>query len=293
MEIVEFSGKILCQSHLHLGEGPTYDPHTGTAYWFDILNRELHELHVSSGRKIVHALPVMGSVLARIDAARQLIVADTGLFVRDVASGELTMLVTVEDNPSNRSNDGRVHPSGALWTSTMGRNGEKGVGAIYHVAGTTVTKLVGDLTTPNAICFSPDGSAGFYVDTGVNKIMRVPLDPDTGLPVGEATVFSDQSNGEGGVDGAISDLDGNLWSARWGEGAIDRYSPDGTHVARYTLPASQGSCPAFFGESADRIFVTSAWEGMTDEDRRHDPAAGQTFDLGITVRGKFEPAFKL
>ena len=62
-----------------LGEGPTFDPATGTAWWFNILERELHELHLASGRKTVHALPFMGSALAKVSDSQQLIASDDGL----------------------------------------------------------------------------------------------------------------------------------------------------------------------------------------------------------------------
>ena len=287
-----FSGRVLCEIACELGEGPTYDPASGKAFWFDIKGRTLHELHLDSMAKAEHALPFLGSVLAVIDAERQLIVSDQGLFIRAVADGGLKPYVRLEDNPANRSNDGRVHPSGALWASTMGRSAEKQSGAIYHVAGERVTKLFSNLTIPNSICFSPDGGTGYFVDTDVNRLMKVALDPKTGLPIAEPDVLSDESGAPGGVDGSVCDADGLIWNARWGANAVDVYRPDGTRVARHLVPASQASCPAFIGDKADRLLVTSAFEGMDAAARRADPAAGRTFELGLTVNGRFEPRFR-
>ncbi len=292
-ETIPFSGTILCDLKLELGEGPTFDPATGTAWWFNIKGSELHELHLESGRKAVHALPFMGSVLAVIDAGRQLIASDKGLFIRDTATGELTAYAAIESNPGNRSNDGRVHQSGSLWIGTMGRSAEKAAGAIYHVAKGIVTRLYGNISIPNGICFSPDGTVGYFVDSAVNHIMRVDLDPKTGLPTGDATVFSDQSGNPGDVDGAVCDADGLIWNARWGQGAVDVYTPDGTKVKRYAVPAIQSSCPAFIGARANRLLVTSACQGMDADAREADPNGGRTFDLGITVNGHFEPNYTL
>nr|WP_298101214.1 SMP-30/gluconolactonase/LRE family protein [uncultured Shinella sp.] len=288
-----FTGRILDAVDCQLGEGPTYDPATDTAFWFDIKGQKLHELHLATLKKTVHDLPFLGSVLAVIDAGRQLIVSDQGLFIRSVADGTLAPFAKLEDKAENRSNDGRVHPSGALWASTMGRTAQKHSGAIYHVAGTTVTKLFADVTIPNGICFSPDGTTGYFVDSAVNRIMRVPLDPKTGLPAGEPQVFSDQSGEPGDVDGSVCDADGLIWNARWGQGAVDVYKPDGTKVARYSVPATQSSCPAFIGAKADRLLVTSAWADMDEAARLADPHAGKTFELGIAVKGRFEPKFSI
>jgi sugar lactone lactonase YvrE len=288
-----FSGRILSNVACQLGEGPTYDPATDTAFWFDIKGQKLHALHLATMTENVHALPFLGSVLAVIDADRQLVVSDQGLFMRATADGTLTPFVKLEDKPGNRSNDGRVHPCGALWASTMGRSAEKHAGAIYHVAGERVTRLFADMTIPNAICFSPDGSVAYFTDTDVNHLMRVALDPKTGLPIGAPEVLSDESGTPGGVDGAVCDADGLIWNARWGAGAIDVYKPDGTRIARHLLPASQTSCPAFIGRSAERMLVTSAWQDMDEAARQADPHAGQTFELGLPVNGRFEPQFSL
>ena len=125
---------------------------------------------------------------------------------------------------------------GSLWVSTMGRKAEKEAGAIYHVGKGTVTRIYGGISIPNGICFSPDGTTGYFVDSAINHIMRVDLDPKTGLPAGEATVFSDQSGNPGDVDGSVCDADGRIWNARWGQGAVDVYTPDGTHIARHAVP---------------------------------------------------------
>ncbi|MBP1883114.1 SMP-30/gluconolactonase/LRE family protein [Sinorhizobium mexicanum] len=290
---VPFSGRVLCDFGSELGEGPTFDPGSGTAWWFNITGRELHELHVESGRKTVHTLPFLGSVLAVIDPARQLIASDQGLFLRDTETGKLSLFTTLEDKPVNRSNDGRVHPSGALWIGTMGRKAERNSGAIYHVAGNRVTKLYSNISIPNAICFSPDGATAYFTDSVVNRLMRVDIDPATALPIGDAVILSDESTSPGDVDGAVCDADGLIWNARWGASSVDVYKPDGQRIARYAVPATQPSCPAFIGAKADRLLITSASQGLDEAARAADPDAGKTFDLGIEVKGRFEPAFLL
>jgi sugar lactone lactonase YvrE len=59
------------------------------------------------------------------------------------------------------------------------------------------------------------------------------------------------------------------------------------------VPTGQPSCTAFIGAKADRILVTSAWQDMDEATRAADPHAGKTFDLGVSVKGRFEPSFRL
>lgn len=288
-----FKGKALIEDRMELGEGPTYHALTGTLYWFDILGKSLCAFDVDAGKLTSHSLPFLGSVLAIVDEKRQLIASDQGLFLRDSSSGQLTAYAPIENKPENRSNDGRVHPSGALWIGTMSRTAETGAGAIYHVVGTTVTKMFNAVSIPNGICFSPDGSVGYFNDSKVNHMMRVELDPATGLPTSSPTIFIDQLQRQGVIDGSVVDLEGTIWNANWDGGAVDRYAPDGRHIARYAAPVRRPTCPAFYGKTFDRLAVTSCWEGLTEEERAKDALAGVTFDLGVSVRGKSEPRFKL
>jgi sugar lactone lactonase len=289
-----FAGKVLDETALQLGEGPTYDAATDTAWWFNILGKELHELHLASGKKSVHKLPFMASVLAKVDDDRQLIASENGLFLRQIATGELTLHTDFEPGkPGNRSNDGRVHASGALWIGTMGKSAEDGAGGIYHVANGTVTTLFDNISISNSICFSPDGATAYYTCTKINKLMRVAVDPSTGLPTEKPSVLVDASNDDAGIDGSVCDKNGDIWNAKWGAGRVARYNANGQLVEEYAVPGLQTTCPAFIGKAANRLLVTSAFDGMADAGQAPDALQGATFDLGIDVNGVHDFAYRL
>jgi len=284
---------ILSAERCHLGEGPTYDVATDTAWWFDIREGKLFEARLDSGQVRSHALGRMASALARIDHDRQLIVAEDGLYIRNVADGALSLYLPLEaDNPATRSNDARVHPSGTFWIGTMGRKAEPGAGAIYALHSGEIHCLFPNITIPNAICFSPDGGVGYFADTDENLLYRVALDPATGLPRGVPEVLL-RHRGIGGLDGAVVDADGLIWNARWGGGCVDIYSPHGDHLRSIEVPALQASCPAFVGADLSRLLVTSAWQDMDEANRAADPGHGQTFVLEVGARGRAEPDVRL
>jgi len=290
---ITYSGSIVNAQASMLGEGPTYDPQTDTAWWFDIVGRKLFEYSLGSDTAKIHDLPVMASVLARVDGERQVIATETGLYLRHRATGEMELITQIEaDNVVTRSNDGRVHPCGALWFGTMGKNAEPGAGTIYHVARGVVTPLYETISIPNAICFSPDGAIAYFADTAEDKLMRVAIDPATALPVGQPSILVDH-RGKGGLDGAVCDQDGVIWNARWGAGCIDAYSPQGKRLMTLDVPASQTSCPAFVGASAERLMVTTARQGLSADQLAKDPNAGSTFLLDHKVKGRFEPDYIL
>ena len=284
---------VLCAVPCHLGEGPTYDATTDTAWWFDIRECKLFEAQLGNGNIRIHDLGRMASALGRIDAGRQLVVAEDGLYIRRVADGVMTLHLPLEaDNPATRSNDCRVHQSGTFWIGTMGRNAEAGAGAIYACHRGQISTLFPGISVPNSICFSPDGATGYFADTARNVLYGVPLDPATGLPRGEPEVVL-RHTGVGGLDGSVVDADGNIWNARWGAGSVDVYTPRGERLRSYAVPAKQGSCPAFVGRDFSRLLVTSAWQGMDQVARAADPEAGHTFILDAGARGRAEPDVKL
>lgn len=279
---------VLSDTPCRLGEGPSYDPARATLFWFDITERKRYALHMPTRRQTVLELPEMASAMAVIDEARDLIFTETGLHVLENATGNLTPHVGIEaGDPATRSNDARVHPSGAFWLGTMGKKAEDGAGAIYRYFRGKVEKLYDGISISNAICFSPDGATAWFVDSRARKWMRVAVDPANGAPAADPEVFYDQTGAEGSIDGAICDADGNLWNARYGSAALDCYAPDGKRMFTIDLPARQTTCPAFVGDGL--IAVTTACQNLDAAALAADPHAGQTFLVETPVRPKFEP----
>ncbi len=283
---------VLCDIACELGEGIWYDFESRTLWWFDISGKKLVSAPMGDDQSTTsvtfHSLPFTGSVVAQAGPGRQLIASDRGLFLRDFYSGVLTLHCELEpDKPGNRTNDGRVHPSGALWVGTMDKNAEREAGAFYwHRAG-EVRKLFDRISIPNATCFSPAGDIAYFTDSIDNRLMRVACDPSTGLPKGEPEVFIDGSKDKGVFDGSVCDGDGVIWNARWGAASLDAWSPQGERIRSIPLPAKQVTCPAFIG--GGRLAVTSAWEGMDWQRRGNDPQAGFTFVVDAGCADRSEP----
>lgn len=273
-----------------VGEGPSYDPATDTLWWFDISGAALYEHPFATGKTQRHDLPDFGSVLARTDRGGQLIAMDGGLWLRDPAEGGLTPWVTLNRGKEDNlfTNDGRVHPSGALWISSMSRDSEPGQGCIYVVSGTTVRVLYQGLTTPNSIAFTPDGRTAYWCDSDDGRIFATSTGAATGLPAGDAALFHDGRGRAGIPDGAVVDRDGTLWSARWGAGVVEAIGPDGQLRAQIAFPVKNLTCPVFIGAKAEGLAVTSCfWSAAPGTDD------GATFVLPEGFRGVHDPEFRL
>ncbi len=281
---------ILSHTNCALGEGPSFDARTNTLFWFDINNRNLHAFNFSTNEETVQKLPFMATAIFSLDDERQVILSEHGIHIKDRATGALTLHQPVEiDNTLTRSNDARAHPCGAIWFGTMAKDESPDAGKFYHYFRGKLTVLIEKAHIPNSICFSPDGARAYYVDTPTHKMMRVAIDPQTALPVAEPQLHYEHK-GAGWMDGSVCDAEGNIWNARWGASLLACISPQGNEIETISIPGSlQTSCPAFVGQNADRMAVTSASKNMNDAALKAAPQSGKTFLIDAPFRGRLEP----
>ena len=289
------TAELFIDSRCELGEGVFWHPLQERLFWFDILNQTLFS--ATEGGIMVDRFtfdaPV--SAAAIIDADTLAIAAASGLFKLSLSTDARELIVPIEeDKPGNRSNDARVDRSGGFWMGTMSRKGgaEPKAGAVYQYRAGTLTTVLPDITIPNSICFSPDGRRAYFADTAGTDIVTAPVDPATGLPNGPWTVFA-STEGMGGPDGAVTDSEGYLWSARWGAGAVVRHAPDGSVDRVIHLPVSQVTCPAFGGKDLKTLYLTSARENLSPEQLAAEPLAGGVFSIRVDVPGLPETLLKL
>jgi sugar lactone lactonase YvrE len=270
-----------------LGEGALWHPVRRQLFWFDILAGRL--LARDRDRELSWDFGECVSAAGWVDGSRLLVASETALWQFDIESGDRSKVAPLEaDDPATRSNDGRADRRGGFWIGTMGKDAEPGRGAIYRFLDGRVERLFGDVTIPNAICFSPDGETAYFADTAAAVIRSVALDAE-GWPVGEPRTILDLSREGLSPDGAVVDADGFLWCAHWGAGRVVRYRADGARDRVIELPATNTSCPAFGGKDLATLYVTSARVDL-------DPPAeadGRVYAIEGAGRGLPEPAVRL
>ena len=269
--------------HCALGEGAFWHPERQQFFWFDILNRRL--LSRLGDQPLEWRFAQMASAAGWVDRDRLMVATETGLLLLDLQTGLSTPLIDVEaDRPETRSNDGRADRQGGFWFSTMGKSAQTGAGSIYRYYRGRVTQLHKDISIPNAICFSPDGRTAHFADTARGLVWRQPLDAE-GWPTAVPVVYLDLTAEGLNPDGAVIDAEGGFWCAKWGDGSVMRYAPDGTRLQRVAVGGVHASCPAFGGAALDQMLVTTALQGLEDP----DAAQGLPYLLVPGVRGLPEP----
>ena len=270
-----------------LGEGPLWHPLRQELFWFDIPHGKLFRHNPAGGEDavLVNTFDEPASAAGWIDRDRLVVATASGLFEFSIESGALSKLADLEtDNPVTRSNDGRIGPDGSFWIGTMADNMTPKAGAYYRYHSGKVDKLFGQVSVPNATCFSPNNEFVYLTDTFRKIIWRWALDK-SGAPVGEKEAHIDLRAEKLNPDGAVCDAEGYLWNAQWGAWRIARYAPDGTFDRAIDLPVSQPTCPAFGGEDFSTLYITSAKQGLTEEMLKKEPDAGKILSLEVGVKG--------
>ncbi|ODT50206.1 SMP-30/gluconolactonase/LRE family protein [Devosia sp. 63-57] len=288
------TARLLIDCKSSLGEGPFWHPARQQLFWFDINNQQLFAANAAGVVQGQWRFDEIVAAAAIIDSDTLALATETGLKRFDLNTNETAHLIDIEaDVPANRTNDSRVHPSGAFWIGTMVKDEGPKNGAVYHYRAGELTRLIANAAIPNATCFSPDGTIAYWTDTPSQKILKCQTDPATGMPVGDWTLFADVSEHRGYPDGAVIDSQGYLWNARWGGSCVIRYAPDGTIDRIVEVPVSQVTCPAFGGPDLKTLYITTASKTLSPEQLAAEKVAGGVFAIDVDVAGLPETPIKL
>ena len=263
-----------------LGEGPLWSARENAVYWVDILGRRLRRLSLESGAIANWDMPEpIGWVIERHTAAGFIAGFATGfaemtldpLTIRPIGNPE-------PDLPGNRMNDAKADPQGRIWAGTMAADCKGMTGSLYRLDPDRKWALVdGPYGIANGPAISADGSMLYHTDTARRRVYRFDL-LDDGL-LGPRHVHIRFKEEWGSPDGMTLDAEGGLWVAHWGGGRVSRFTPDGELDRSIDLPASQITSCAFAGPDLDRMFVTSAADGVDE------PHAGMLFEIDPGCRG--------
>jgi sugar lactone lactonase YvrE len=191
-----------------------------------------------------------------------------------------------------RMNDGACDPQGRFWGGTLADDHHQGGGALYRLERDGRTELMLDgLTISNGLGWSPDGATMYLVDSGPRVIHAFAFDGARGT-ISDGRILVAVPEDVGAPDGMTVDAAGDLWVAIYGGGRVNRYTPDGSLREVHPIPARQCTCCAFGGPRLDRLFVTTATEGWSEEQRRADPAAGLVYRLSTDAVGRPADPFR-
>jgi len=267
---------------LHVGsrwaEGPVWFGDGKYLVWSDIPNNRMLRWCEETGAVSVFRSPSNNSNGNTRDRQGRMVSCEHGMrrVIRTEHDGTITVLIDRYDGKRlNAPNDVVVHSDDSVWFT------DPGYGILGHYEGnkadfelpTRVYRLdlktgkasvvAEDFEKPNGICFSPDETRLYVVDTGISHNPNGPAHirrfevKDGKLRKGR--IFADMRPGT--ADGIRADIDGNIWSSSgWGgpqTNGVCCFAPDGDLIGKIHLPEPASNL-CFGGVKKNRLFITAS-----------------------------------
>lgn len=287
----EFEAIPLLDQRCDLGEGCRWDDVRSELYWVDVVSGSFYRgIDETSGFRIERTYQIGGF----LSAVAPFVNRDDGWIIgwnRSIAhldeSGDVAVLVAPEAANASRvrMNDGAADPWGAFYIGSMALDYAPGKGSLFHYrGGAEVSTTFRNVTISNGLGWSPDRRTMYYIDSGPRTLRAINLDED-GVLGEQRLVLEVEDSRTGSPDGLCVDAEGAIWVAFWDGSEVRRYSPQGEMIARVHLPVSRPTCCAIGGASGTTLFITTAYNELSDEQRSKEPDAGRLFSADVGVQG--------
>lgn len=280
--------KVVVDADPRVGEGPVWDADRGELVWVDILGGCVHRTQTGSGSTRTYRLATYVGAAAPASDGGFVVATSEGFGYLDedgVFDSRLEFL------PSGaRMNDAKCDPRGRFWAGSCAMDFTPGGGALHILEPDwSVRTILEGLTLPNGLDWSPDGRTFYLVDTVDRAVYAFGFDPEAGEICEQRTLIAFEPELAGLPDGMCVDAGGDLWIALWGGRAVVRVSAAGELLETLEVPVVQPSSCAFGGAELAVLYVTSAREGLPENEIGLD---GCVLGLASTgTRGQQVPRF--
>ena len=268
-----------------LGEGPVWVTQDNALWCVDVEGRALHRYRPDGRELGAWAAPDKISFILPIRGSGFMAGLKSGLHRFDARTGSFTPHADPEAHlKENRLNDACVGPEGDLWFGSMHDAMSKTSGVLYRMDRQgRITALDSGYIVTNGPAFSPDAATFYHTDSFRRLVYAFDHAPDGSLS--NKRVFIEIEPGAGFPDGNTVDAEGCVWVALWQGWAVRRYSPHGELLASVRFPCAKVTKIAFGGQDNCMAYATTAWEGLSAEEREAQPLAGDLFGFHSDVPG--------
>jgi gluconolactonase len=253
-------------------EGPVWFGDHRCLLWSDIPNDRIMRWDEETGAVSEFRRPANNANGHTRDRQGRLVSCEhlTRRVTRTEYDGSVTVLADrVGGKRLNAPNDVVVAADGAVWftdpgygilSDYEGRRAEFELPtAVYRIdpdSGEPLS-MIEELERPNGLCFSPDASLLYVVDSGTTPGTVHAYRMRDGRPR-DGRVFVEM--GPGIADGIRCDVDGNLWAGAAGGGdgydGVHVFAPDGTLIGQVVLPEKCANL-CFGGPARNRLFMAA------------------------------------
>lgn len=282
--------KVVIPINTSLGEGALWHAQQQVLYWVDIMGKRVYRFDPATGENRAYETPSpVGTVVVR-ESGGLVIAIETGFAHLDEQTGKIAMLADVEADMTNtRFNDGKCDTAGRFWAGSIPyRYADDGpIASLYRMnADLSVHPIRHEVGCSNGIVWTSDRRTMYYIDSFLKRVDVYDYDHATG-DVANPRVAFEVAPEYGTPDGMTIDADDRLWIAMYGGSGVVCFDPaTGQEVSRVHCPGSPRttSC-AFGGRDLKTLYITSATEGMSDDEKAKLPNAGALFAAEVDAVG--------
>ncbi|MDQ9171553.1 SMP-30/gluconolactonase/LRE family protein [Oxalobacteraceae bacterium R-40] len=295
MDMVQNTAQCVWNAGATLGEGPVWSVREQALYWVDILSHCLHRYAPNAAQQKTtwQFEEEITSVAERSENGGLIITLRHRFAYFDPATEKLEPILGVEsDLPGNRFNDGKCDPLGRLWAGTMDFGCKEPTGSLYRFGpDRALAQMDSGYPITNGPTWSADYKTMYYNDTFNGRMYAFDFDLERG-ELSNKRLFLQLGGEEGNPDGMTTDSEGGIWIAQWGASKVTRRDETGKILQTVTLPCSQITSCAFGGPELRTLYITTAAQGLTQEQLSQEPLAGGLFAVELKVAGLAANRFK-
>lgn len=277
--VVVGDARPLTSAIAHHGEGAYWDSTAGVLRMVDMLRGDVLSIEGQSVSR-VHLDDVAALIRRRKDGG-YVIAVERGFLLTD-SNLSPQQRIPAFDDTALRLNEGTCDARGRLYCGSMAYDMSRGSGALYRLdPDLSVTVVIDSVSIPNGLLWAHDGALALHADTLDRRITAYEVDRESGM-FGASQVFADFTDLPGSPDGMTMDIDGGIWAALWGGGAVVRLDSEGNTTDLIELPTTNPTSVCFGGPEGSTLFVTTSQELI---EPGTEPLAGAVFSIPTTTRG--------
>lgn len=270
--------KLLLDSKASLGEGPVYLSYSQELLWVDIHQGEVHCYQLNNNQdRIIYKGNKPSCIIPLTN--NEFLIADTNkIFQFDKATEKCQLYLEMDFEDDNiRFNDGKIDPYGNSWIGTMDINVVPNKGSLYKIdSNKNWSKVLDNITISNGLAWSQDAKTIYYIDTYENVVFG--FDFNAKGEISNKRIIIEIPKEKGAPDGMTIDSEGNLWIALWGGYAVICCDPTtGKIINEIEVDAPNVTSCTIGGEFEDILFITTARDGLSNDDLIKYPLSGGLF----------------
>ncbi|MGH8200418.1 MAG: SMP-30/gluconolactonase/LRE family protein [Steroidobacteraceae bacterium] len=283
--------EVVSNAGAAIGESPTWASAERALYWIDVKKPALYRYDPVTGRQRSWNLRSdIGAFALLADSTGAVLALREGVFRLEFASGSLVRLAPPPFDPTLfRFNEGTCDSAGRFWIGVMfdplaGKPPAQPASLHRFTLGGRLLPQPDAAELHNGMAWSRENNLFYLTHSCTGEVFAYTFDARHG-ELGPRKLFAKVASSDGIPDGAAVDAEGGYWCALHGGSRLRRYTAMGELDREITLPVSQPTMCAFGGEALDDLYVTSASDKLSPEQRKREPLAGALLRMRCGARG--------